>query len=338
MENSNDCANKKPAHEKPSKIDVVFTWVDPENEEWQQAKEKAKIKDKRFRDKMYVHAFSQSRFNSNLEELKYALRSIERHMLLSVRKIFLVTNNGSVPDFIDAHRSTDPPLKIIDYRDLLGRETFCSRSIESVLHKIEGLTEYFLYFNDDMILNADLSLQDLINHEGKAIWYQDTNPFIRFFHRHAFFSNFVDLDGGVVFARHRMYRTLGLNDPIPPPIGHNPRLLNKTRIKDFVTRFRSEVETLRTLSFRSPSAFSFLDAYCYHYAHKQQLHFVRDKKTAILVQRNRLTAWLNRFFYFRPPNTPFICIADIRKGSAKACPTIRRILDKRFPTPSRWEK
>ena len=289
-------------------------------------------------DKRWVHAYSQSRFNSNLEELKYALRSIERHFIGSVRKIYLVTNNGSVPRFIDASRKSDPALEIIDYRALLGRETFCSRTIESVLHLIPGLSDNFLYFNDDMILNQDLGLEDFIASGGQAIWYQDTNPIIRFFHRYAFFSRFVDVDGGVVLARHRMFRKLGLGDRIPPPIGHNPRLLNKAQVESFILRYADEVAALRAQSFRSPKAFSFLDGYCYYHAQEGALAFVRDKRTVILVQRDRLMSWLNRMYLCFRPRQAFLCVADIRGRYARPCPAIQAFLEQLFPLPSRWER
>ncbi len=318
-------------------IDIVFTWVDPENEAWNLAKARAISEIAPDGQRRLVHAYSQSRFNSNLEELKYALRSIERHLIGSVRKIFLVTNNGSVPGFIDLSKDSDPSIEIIDYRTLLGRESFCSRSIESVLHKIPGLSEHFLYFNDDMILNEDLDLRDWFSPNGQGIWYQDTSPIIRFFHRYAFFSNLIDVDGGVVFARHRMFKKLELEGSIPPPIGHNPRLLSKSLIEAFIERFNDEITVLREQVFRSPKAFCFLDAYCYYYANQGKLIFIQDKKTAILIQRNQLTSLINRVGLLIPTRKAFICIADIRMGSASPCSAVKGFLDRLFPQASRWE-
>ena len=84
------------------------------------------------------------------DELRYSFRSI--HLFAPwVRKIHLVTA-GQVPDWLD----TDHPMvNLVDHRDILpadGLPVFNSHAIETSLHTIDGLSEQFLYFNDDFFL------------------------------------------------------------------------------------------------------------------------------------------------------------------------------------------
>ena len=109
----------------PKKIDVVYTWVDHEHKEWQ------KEKDKHTKKKSFAN--NTARFNSSLNELKYSLRCLDIYFSKYIHKIYLVTNHGSVPNFIDQTRAD---LVIINAIELLNGVSFCSCAIESVLHKI----------------------------------------------------------------------------------------------------------------------------------------------------------------------------------------------------------
>ena len=109
----------------PKKIDVVYTWVDHENEAWQ------KEKDQHIKKKSAAN--NTARFDSSLNELKYSLRSLDLYFSEYIHKIYLVTNHGSIPDFIDQSRAD---LVIINANELLKGISFCSCTFESVLHEI----------------------------------------------------------------------------------------------------------------------------------------------------------------------------------------------------------
>ena len=63
----------------PKKIDVVYTWVDHENETWQKEKEQH-TKKKNFSNNI-------ARFDSSLNELKYSLRSLDLYFSKYIHKI-----------------------------------------------------------------------------------------------------------------------------------------------------------------------------------------------------------------------------------------------------------
>ncbi|WP_331836427.1 hypothetical protein [Erysipelothrix piscisicarius] len=75
-----------------------------------------------------------------------------------VNNVYLITY-GHLPDFLNVDH---PKLKIINHTDYIPSDylpTFSSHTIELNMHRIEGLSEHFVYFNDDMFLNQPMSLQ-----------------------------------------------------------------------------------------------------------------------------------------------------------------------------------
>ena len=136
------------AYECTFPIDVVYTWVDGNDAEWNAARERrlAEVSDATMRTRA---SSGRARFVDR-GELRYSMRSV--HLLAPwVRRIHLVTA-GQVPPWLDVD---DPMINLVDHRDLLPADalpTFNSHAIESVVHRIPGLSEHFLYFNDDFFL------------------------------------------------------------------------------------------------------------------------------------------------------------------------------------------
>ncbi|XP_046921235.1 N-acetylglucosamine-1-phosphotransferase subunits alpha/beta isoform X3 [Lynx rufus] len=83
---------------------------------------------------------SASRFEDN-EELRYSLRSIERHAPWDV------------------------------FRNLSHLPTFSSPAIESHIHRIEGLSQKFIYLNDDVMFGKDVWPDDFYSHsKGQKVY------------------------------------------------------------------------------------------------------------------------------------------------------------------------
>ncbi|MBW7920746.1 MAG: stealth conserved region 3 domain-containing protein, partial [Rubellimicrobium sp.] len=80
-----------------------------------------------------------------------------------VRNIYVVTS-GQVPSWLNVEH---PQVTVVSHRELYPDAavlpTFNSSSIETVLHRIEGLSEHFLYFNDDMMLGAPVTRHDFFS-------------------------------------------------------------------------------------------------------------------------------------------------------------------------------
>ena len=99
--------------------------------------------------------------------LRYALRSVERHMPWA-RRVVLVTN-GQVPAWLNA---SAPRLRVVAHADFFERPgedlpTFNSNAIEASLHRVPGLAPCLLYLNDDMWLGADVRADTFFDARGR---------------------------------------------------------------------------------------------------------------------------------------------------------------------------
>lgn len=140
--------------ESSSDIDFVITWVDGADEEWLTQKlafeevPQSSIDDEKYRD-------------WNL--LRYWFRGVEKYAPW-VRKIHFVTW-GHYPSWLNAEH---PKLQIVKHSDFIPKQylpTFSSHAIELNLHRIKGLSEKFVYFNDDTFLVRPVSESDFFLNE-----------------------------------------------------------------------------------------------------------------------------------------------------------------------------
>lgn len=316
-------------------IDIVYTWVDPNNEDWLKKKN-------RHVSKKNSYSNHGCRYDSSLEELKYSLRSLDKYFGKYVRKIFLITNN-SIPRFIRRDRSD---IYVINYETLLGHESYSSITIESVIHRIPGLSEYYLYFNDDFILLKPLRISDLIDSSnGKLIWYQESNFLITAGSKFPLLAKIFNFDGDVTASRLKTYKSIKLRDT-PVPISHSCRIFKKSLVKEFEREFIIEIEKLRKEMFRSKDSFCFCDAFCFWGLKKGVLNYRKNKTTKILIQvddissnliNNVLFGKIYNNLYTRGDKDSFLCISDIRKTNSKNY-IIKDYLDETFIMKSRWEK
>lgn len=130
-------------------IDFVITWVDGSDKIWQAQKQnylpdnKNSKNEERYRD---------------WDILKYWFRSIEKYAPW-VRKIHFITC-GHLPYFLNINH---PKLNIVKHSDYIPSEylpTFSSHPIEMNMHRINDLSEHFVYFNDDMFINKQVKKND----------------------------------------------------------------------------------------------------------------------------------------------------------------------------------
>ena len=133
----NDCIMKEGGI-----IDFVITWVDGSDDLWQKEYNKYAVNlrsedvgDHRYRD---------------WGILPFWFRSVEAYAPW-VRNIYFVTS-GHYPTWLNIKH---PKLKLVKHSDYMPEEilpVFNSRPIELYLNRIEGLSEQFVLFNDDMFL------------------------------------------------------------------------------------------------------------------------------------------------------------------------------------------
>lgn len=136
------------------KIDFVIPWVDGDDPLWKSEKikyERALFPAKPFLDESVSKDDSNAdcRFRE-LGFLRYWFRGIEQFTPW-VNKVFFITC-GQKPEWLNPDH---PKLVLVNHRDYIPNQylpTFNSITIELNLHRIAGLSERFVYFNDDMYL------------------------------------------------------------------------------------------------------------------------------------------------------------------------------------------
>jgi hypothetical protein len=126
-----------------SDIDVIIPWVDGNDPEWQKVyREYIPLSNGREKNGAF-------RFR-DWDNLQYLFRGIEKFMPW-VRKVHLVTC-GQKPSWLNLSASK---LNFVTHEDFIPKEclpTFSVRPIELNIHRIPGLADKFIYFNDDFFV------------------------------------------------------------------------------------------------------------------------------------------------------------------------------------------
>ncbi|MDE6145762.1 MAG: Stealth CR1 domain-containing protein [Muribaculaceae bacterium] len=147
-------------------IDVVITWVDG-NDPRLAAKRRAYATGTAV--ETHDDVAGATRYAAD-GEIHWCVRSIERFAPW-VRKIFIVTD-GQNPQV----RTDRIPVEIIDHKVIFrGYEqylpTFNSRTIETMLWRIPGLSDRYIYLNDDFAFINPVEPADFFDSEGRPVVY-----------------------------------------------------------------------------------------------------------------------------------------------------------------------
>ncbi len=140
-------------------IDFVITWVDMSDPKWQ-----SKFSIYSNNKDNTKNGVSEARFRDN-GFLKYWFRGVDKFAPW-VRKIHFVTD-GQKPEWLDEN---NPKINLVNHEDFIPSQflpVYNSAVIERYMHKIPGLTEHFVYFNDDFYI---------INHIEKERFFQNGLP------------------------------------------------------------------------------------------------------------------------------------------------------------------
>ena len=106
------------------------------------------------------------------DELNYCVRSIANNAPW-VRRIWIVTD-AQTPEIMQLPPEIAAKISIVDHSEIFAGyddalPTFNSLSIETMLWRIPGLAEHFLYFNDDVFLTAPVTRSDFFAGDGPVL-------------------------------------------------------------------------------------------------------------------------------------------------------------------------
>lgn len=165
-------------------IDAVITWVDGSDPQHAEKLNTylASLNGERPR------AASKARFH-HAGEIDYCVTSLLKFAPW-LRTIFIVTDDQA-PEFMNTIKGSiyEERIKIIDHKVIFEEfkdclPTFNSMAITSLLWKIPGIAERFIYFNDDFMLLRPVEPEDFFTENGVVLrgkWQQQ--PEASFWHR-----------------------------------------------------------------------------------------------------------------------------------------------------------
>ncbi|MEV0371735.1 stealth conserved region 3 domain-containing protein [Streptomyces sp. NPDC050636] len=237
-------------------IDVVYTWVDDTDPKWRERRDAAK------RAAGLAEGGADSgdvRFR-NRDELRYSLRSLAMYAPW-VRNIYLVTDDQT-PTWLD---TTQPGIKVVSHREIFADPellpTFNSHAIESQLHRIEGLSEHFLYFNDDVFLGRPLTASSFFDSNGTAHFFRSPTAVPP--------SELSENDEGYFAAGKNNRRLLQREFGRTATHGflHAPHPLRRSVLAEIAEKFPEEIAATAGSRFRATTDLSVASSLHHHYGY-----------------------------------------------------------------------
>ena len=154
-----------------NKIDFVVMWVDGGDPIWQAKKaEYSKSVDTSKNSMNSVKAYR------DWGTFKYWFRGVEKFAPW-VNKVYLVTDQQK-PSWLNI---ASEKLVLVDHSDILRKDylpVFSANPIESNIHRIPGLSEQFVFFNDDVYLTAPVEPTDFFSEDGLPKYNTALSPII----------------------------------------------------------------------------------------------------------------------------------------------------------------
>ncbi len=139
-------------------IDAVYTWVDGARPDYVELVRRFAARPDDINPERYRDAF---------ELLRYSLRALAKHAPW-VRNVYLFTCRPQVPAWI-AH--DHPRIRLVHHDEVVTEPgvlpTFNSNVIETYLDRLPGISEHFLYLNDDYLLGAPVTRDDFFAPDGR---------------------------------------------------------------------------------------------------------------------------------------------------------------------------
>ncbi|MET8154476.1 stealth family protein [Actinoplanes sp. NPDC049668] len=239
-------------------IDAVYTWVDGSDPAWQ-ARKKTALAANTWLDEASRLSANDSRYASR-DELRYSLRAL--HCFAPwVRHIFLVTDD-QVPAWLDTEH---PRLTVVSHREIFGSTgrlpTFNSQAIESRLHRIPGLSEHFLYLNDDVFLGRPAAPEMFFTSGGLT----------RFFPSPARVDSAPRTPGDPpadsAGKNNRELIKAAFGRVLTRKMMHTPHPSRRSVIEEIENRFAEHVDATASHQFRHPDDISLLSSLQQYYAY-----------------------------------------------------------------------
>ena len=308
-------------------IDMVFSWVDGSDPEFQ-ARRAAQM------SQVVVGEGDEAEARiRQIDELKFALRSVNMFAPW-IRRIFIATDSVPPPWLADHPMITIVPAEE-HFSDRAALPTYNSHAVESQLHHIPGLSEHFLYSNDDMFFGRPLKATMFFSPGGVTRFIEaktriglGVNDPTR-----SGFENAARVNRQLLFERFGQVITRHLEHTAVP--------LRKSVLIKMEREFPEEFARTQASAFRSGTDISVTNSF-YHYYALMTGRAVQQEKAKVRYVNTTTREGLGLLPELRKRRGyDFFCLNDSsfpEVSAAERAEEVVNFLERYFPIPAPWEK
>ena len=313
-------------------VDAVYTWVDGQDPTW--IARKAETLAARGESDAALHALAtnDSRFVSR-DELRYSMRSLDMYADW-IRHVYLVTDDQT-PYWLD---TSNPRVTVVSHREIFGDAgrlpTFNSHAIESRLHRVPGLSEHYLYLNDDVFFGRPVSPSLFFHGNGVAVF----NPSKAKIGLGEPTTEDAPVMSAAKHNRDLLAAAFGVT--VSNKMQHVPHALRRSVLEDMERDFAEEFAGTASNQFRSPEDLSIPSSLAHYYGYLtgrsipgRLRYFYAD------IARHDTPDRLAELLAARDYDV--FCLNDhdsSRLSPEEQARIVNRFLEAYFPLPSSFEK
>ena len=308
-------------------IDIVFSWVDGNAVEYQRARRAAQAG-----VELGEGDDAPARYRQ-IDELKYALRSV--HMFAPwIRHIYIATDSPT-PAWLAEH----PAVRIVRsesfFADPSVLPTHNSQAVESQLHHIEGLSEHFIYSNDDMFFGR-MTGPSMFFSPGSISKFivADTRIGLGMSSaERSGFENAARVNRRVLQQRFGAITTRHLEHTATP--------LRRSVLTEMEHEFEAEFRATAASRFRAADNISVTNSLYHYYALMTGRAIVQENASVRYVDTTLESGLSTLDQLLRRRNVDFFCLNDGSFPEVTDEERTRRVtdfLERYFPIPAPWER
>jgi hypothetical protein len=310
--------------EEKEKIDYLFPFVDDNDEMWLKEYHKYKNDDTDYK----TNSLNGEARYKTYDLLKYKLRSIEMYMPWINNVYMIVASPSQIPEWLDTSK-----VKIVYHKDFIPEEflpTFNSGTIEMFLGNIEGLSEKFVYGNDDFYVNKMTSPKMFFRGEKSLIYFNErsnspTNDLT--FNSISFHKNDIELA-----TKDIKIDTQYLYNP-----GHGDKPIHKSTCKLFLEKYKEEI--YKSVSrFREDKNYNQYLYQLYDITHNNGITYKQPFHSCFSINAKNIQTLSNVLL---GDDNIFYCVSiDFNKGMIDEyiINYLKTIFNKKYPHKSKYEK
>ena len=261
-------------------IDLVYTWVNGSIPEFIELRNSVLVQ---LDGHQLPDAAHMKRFRSERNELLYSLRSVQKYMAW-IRHIYLVVSPHHIPYWLNINH---PQIKLITHNEIYSNTdylpTFNSVAIETQLQYIPGLSQNYIYMNDDIILFQPWSVTDFISTNSEYVLYFSPYQFMSRHHNTVDQCQANDAVAGQLMYSDRLLYDRGLTR-IRYPAAHTPIMYNKHILQQLSIDYSHAWQNTISHQFRTHNELQLNSFYNWYLQESNIAYTYADKYSVNLYQ------------------------------------------------------